>query len=763
MAKRISINMVSRRVCAVATLQVLLSTPAYAQVDVDLPSQALGTTLVQLAGKMGVNILAPAALIGGKQAPAISGHFTLNDALERLLSGSGLKAVRRGDNTYVIEQGLPSQSAPSAAPTRADTVLPTIQVRAGASADNFGFVSDFTSAATRTDTPIALIPQAIDVVNQAQIESRNAQSVSDALAYLSGMTISNYGNVNVTPYVRGFIAPVMVDGNASSLGLMPRIGALGIPIDGIEKIEVLRGADTILAGSMDAGGVVNITTKQPTAMPVRQLTTQAGSFGDLKQAIDLGGALDGDKRLTYRFVMSAERTGASSYGYNGAKSFYVAPSIGWKSPGTQIVLGFRHLVQDLPQTPTTLFGFDGAPVKVALPSSQPGAMLIQSDDVEISVKHRLSDVFSIESNATYTHFRERADSVGYLPTNFDTPPQTALFYTPVGDRRVINVTTDNRMKAEFSTGEIKQTALVGLQYSVNWGDSSTAVDSISVIAPFPSPVLPPYSGALVYDSLGRSQFTNVYLQDQLSWRRLHITASIARANAWTPGEEAQHAWLPNLGILYELTDRLSVYASTMRSFYPQRGYLIEIGGEPPPYSGHSIETGIKMNLLDDRLTLTADVFRAQTATVIQRIPGTDLVNEQGGQVSRGVEVSAVGRLLPGLNVNANYAYNDVQKGVGLPHHSGTAWLSYDLQDERWAGWGAGIGVIARTATPVWGTTYRLPGQARTDLGIWYHAKGWSTALAVKNAFNRVLYDSAAGSAAYLQPGRLFYLTARYDI
>jgi iron complex outermembrane recepter protein len=105
MAKRIASDEVWRWMCAVAVLQVLFSTPADAQLDVDLPSQSLGTALVQLAGKMGVNILAPDALIGGKQAPAISGHFTLNDALEHLLSGSGLKAVSRGDNTYVLNKG----------------------------------------------------------------------------------------------------------------------------------------------------------------------------------------------------------------------------------------------------------------------------------------------------------------------------------------------------------------------------------------------------------------------------------------------------------------------------------------------------------------------------------------------------------------------------------------------------------------------------------------------------------------------------------
>ncbi|WP_261528788.1 TonB-dependent siderophore receptor [Burkholderia multivorans] len=756
---------ISTLTCVAAALWALSSSPLHAQSAIDLPAQPLSSALVRLAGSMGVNILAPDQLVAGRQAPAVSGQLTLRDALDRLLAGSGLKAVARDEKTYVIEAS--SAASQAAQPTAADSMLPAIDVNATAIADEPGFVSEFSSAATRTDTPIALMPQSIQVLNRKLLESQGAQSVSGALAYLGGVTTSNFGGVQSQATIRGFNAPITVNGLPTALGLSSQVaGALSIPIDGIEKVEVLRGAESILAGSMDPGGIVNVVTKQPTEKVVRELTTQVGSFGNWKQAIDLGGPLGGDKRLTYRFVLSAERTGESAYGYDGAKSLYVAPSLSWKSAGTSIVIGYRHHVQDVPLNATTLFGPDGAPAKAAMPTAQPGSTLVQSDDVDIDFRHRFNEIFSIESRTAYSRYIEKFSNTGYWPATFASSPGTAYFNALAGDHRAFNVLTDNHLNARFSTGPVKHVVVAGFQYSVNWESSHLPADGEGLlIAPFPSPALPPYRGALVYSAANKNYFSNTYLQDQLSWGRLHVTASVAYAKSQTPGATSQHAWLPNLGVLYELTDTLSVYASSMRSFYPRHGYTLITGGTPPPYSGHSVEAGVKLNLLDDRLALTADVFRSDSATVVQQIPGTGLVDLQGGQVTRGVEASAIGRLLPGLNLHASYAYNAVQSGPGLPRHAGSMWLTYDLQGDRLKGWGGGIGVLARTETFVAADgNNRLPGQAQTDLGIWYRAKHWSATLSVKNVFDRALYQSGAtDSQAFLQPGRLIYLTARRDI
>ncbi|KVV48402.1 hypothetical protein WT27_03975 [Burkholderia territorii] len=748
-----------------AALWALSSLPLHAQPAVDLPAQPLSSALVRLAASMGVNILAPDKLVAGRQAPAVSGQMPLRDALDRLLAGTGLKAVPRGEKTFVIEA---SASGPQPAlPESTDSVLPAIEVNASAVSDELGFVSESSSAATRTDTPIALIPQSIQVLNRKLLESQGAQSVSNALAYLGGVTTSNFGGVQSQATIRGFNAPVTVNGLPTALGLSSQVaGALSIPIDGIEKVEVLRGADSILAGAMDPGGIVNVVTKQPTDKPVREVTMQVGSFGDWKQAIDLGGVLGGDKRLTYRFVLSAERTGESAYGYEGSKSLYVAPSLSWKSAGTSIVIGYRHEVQDVPLDATTLFGPDGSPAKASQPAAQPGRTLVQSDDIDVDFRHRFNEIFSIESRALYSRYIEKFSNTGYWPVLLASTRDTAYFNALAGDHRVSNLLTDNNLRARFSTGPVKHAAIAGFQYSVNWESSNLPAGGDGVlVAPFPSPVLPPYNGSFVYNDPGKNYFSNTYLQDQLSWGRLHVTASLAYGKSQAPGTASQHAWLPNIGVLYELTDSLSVYASSMRSFYPRRGYTLTTGGTPPPYSGHSVEAGVKLNLLDDRLALTAGVFRTDSATVVQPIPGTGLVDLQGGQVTRGVEASAIGRLLPGLNLNANYAYNAVQSGPGLARHAGSLWLTYDLQGERFKGWGGGVGVLARTETFVKEDGgNRLPGQAQTDLGLWYRARNWSATLSVKNVFDRALYQSGATeSQAFLQPGRLIYLTARRDI
>lgn len=139
-------------------------------------------------------------------------------------------------------------------------------------------------------------------------------------------------------------------------------------------------------------------------------------------------------------------------------------------------------------------------------------------------------------------------------------------------------------------------------------------------------------------------------------------------------------------------------------------------------------------------------------------------------VVRGAELSLTGRLFPGLNVFANYTFSNQQQitdGVSeVPRHSGTIWMTYDLQGERMHGWGVGAGVEARSGYQVSNSrlgVFKAPGQAQTDASVYYHAKQWTATLGVKNLFNRTLYQNQMTSAIVgLQPGRLIYLTGRYN-
>lgn len=735
---------------------------AFAQTAVvNLPAQSLSSALVSLSRQGNVNILAADALVANRKAPAVSGTLTIHDALDRLLQGTGLKAEQKQDGTWIIVAPvLPKPGAP----TGATAVLPTITVTDSASSGETGFVSDSTNTATRTDTPIGETPQSIQVINQDLIKSTSVQSVSDALAYAGGVTVQNTGNGTPQISIRGFQAMTMSNG-VNDTGF---VNSTLIPMAGVERVEVLKGADSILSGAMSPGGIVNVVAKRPTATSVHELTVQAGSYGDWLGAVDLGGALKQDGRLTYRFVLSAERAGESFGGYDGGKTLYVAPSMGWKSGGTEIVLGYQHQVQDEPPVPLTLLDPSGPISSNGSRPTPPGNTLTQSDTLYVNVKQRFGQYFLFESKTQYQASSTKTDHL-YLPIGGT--PVAASFLGFSGIQRSYGFDTDNHIQAKFTIGPVKQTLLAGFEYQECWTDNSSPPDWRGT-APFPAVVLPAVSGDYAYSDGHKRYFDNVYLQDQLSWGRLHVLASIAHGTAWDSSTASQSAWTPNLGVLYQLTDSVAVYANALRSFNPQSGSLLLGGGMASPSTGRSIEVGFKFNFLDDRLNVTANVFRSAISNQVIPVPGTQFNILGGGQVTRGAEFNATGRLLPGLNLTASYTYSNEllvqQNGSEVPRHSGSLWMTYDLQGERWQGWGGGIGVQARSGYQVTasstGVTYKVPGQMRTDLSIYYHAKRWSTTLAVKNLFNRLLYQNRTfgPQVVGLEAGRLIYLTSRYN-
>ncbi|TDV23608.1 iron complex outermembrane receptor protein [Paraburkholderia caballeronis] len=743
------------RACSLVVILITSSVPAFAQSAIELPAQPLANALSQLARNAGVNILAPDSLVAGRDASALSGRMTVRDALERLLRGTGLQVEQRDDKTYVIV--APQSSAPKKPAPKADAVLPTITVSGSAFAEESGFVASSTTTATRTDTPIALTAQSIQVVTQDQLRSQQTQSVTDALNMVSGVTAKNSGSGSPSVQVRGFNAPTMVNGSRDT----GSSNSLNTPMAGIDRIEVLKGADSILSGQMNPGGVVNVTLKEPTAEPVRELTVQTGSYGQMLGAIDLGGPLTQDRSLTYRFVLSGERTSSSFGDYGGSKNLYVAPSIGWKSGGTEVVVGYRHQVQDQPAVPVTMLDMNGPTSLTGRPTPLANTLL-QSDALSVRFTQKLGTLFQFESKSQYQSSSQKVDHF-FAPIG--SMGDSLLYAVSAGEQRSFGFDTDNHVQAKFSIGPVKQTLLAGFDYSEYWTDSNQF--SSIAFAPFPTPVLPIDVDGRQYTDYLKQYATNAYLQDQLTWGRLHVLASIARGTAWGTNVASVSAWSPNFGVLYELTDNVSIYANALRSFTPQIGQQLLGGGTPPPTMGRSVEAGFKFNFLDDRLNMTVAAFRSAVSNQLISIPGSTFYTLGGGQVTRGIEASVTGRVMPGLNVAVNYTYSAEQQtsdGTSLtPRHSGSLWATYDLQGEQWHGWGAGVGLQARSRYQIGGFGYPIPGQMQTDMTLYYKAKQWSATLGVKNLFDRVLYQSQAfGAYVGLQTERVFYLTGRYN-
>lgn len=118
--------------------------------------------------------------------------------------------------------------------------------------------------ATRTMKELKEVPSSVSVVTAKEIEERNVTSVQEALQYMPGVYMSQnaQGGISLRGYT-GSDVLVLVDGVQMNETYNGSVNFNMIPVENIERIEVLRGAASSIYGGHAVGGVINIITKEP--------------------------------------------------------------------------------------------------------------------------------------------------------------------------------------------------------------------------------------------------------------------------------------------------------------------------------------------------------------------------------------------------------------------------------------------------------------------------------------------------------------------
>ena len=118
--------------------------------------------------------------------------------------------------------------------------------------------------ATRTMKEIQEVPSGISVITAKDMEKKNIRTVRDAIGQMPGLYIDRKGDSSEIN-LRGFDTTnilVLVDGVQMNSTYNSSVNLNDIPVDNIERVEVLRGAASSIYGGHAVGGVVNITTKE---------------------------------------------------------------------------------------------------------------------------------------------------------------------------------------------------------------------------------------------------------------------------------------------------------------------------------------------------------------------------------------------------------------------------------------------------------------------------------------------------------------------
>lgn len=165
--------------------------------------------------------------------------------------------------------------------------------------------------ATRIESPVEDVPQDVTVITKQEIQSGSYRNITEIIRNVTGLNMFEYGSTgsSATLTIRGSTAEqvlVMVDGkriNKPGDGLVD-FNSLSLPLEYIERIEILRGASSALYGAEAMGGVINIITQIPDE-PCTNLAASYGRFATRDSRFSTSGKFG---RLGYFLSLSEENS-----------------------------------------------------------------------------------------------------------------------------------------------------------------------------------------------------------------------------------------------------------------------------------------------------------------------------------------------------------------------------------------------------------------------------------------------------------------------
>jgi iron complex outermembrane receptor protein len=187
---------------------------------------------------------------------------------------------------------------------------------AAAQEDDVLDIGEITVTANKKPTNVKNVSESVEIITQDQIAAMPVTNIDDLIALFAGaVTDRTGGNSDAKGGVKlrgqdtdsGRVL-VLVDGMILNNGDSGGANFNSIDIDNVERIEVVRGASSVMHGTNGMGGIVNIITKKPQAGDWKGKTSAtAGGMNTYKEKIYLEGGLT--QNLAMSFSASNMRSG----------------------------------------------------------------------------------------------------------------------------------------------------------------------------------------------------------------------------------------------------------------------------------------------------------------------------------------------------------------------------------------------------------------------------------------------------------------------
>ena len=337
-----------------------------------------------------------------------------------------------------------------------------------------GVVAKRTRTASKTSTPIEEIPQSVSVIGREEIDDQGAQKIDEALRYTAGVFTQPFGPDSDTNwiYIRGFDATqtgVYMDGLQ-----LYGYGFGGFYVDqfGLERIEVLKGAASILYGGSNPGGLVNYVSKRPTFDRQRYVETGVNDAGNVYLGFDVGDVAT-NNNVSYH--INGRIAGGDTYSdYQDGWRGFISPSITWKpDESTSLTILANYSSIDEKHGGGSFLPYDGTVVDRIVDGVNFGRIRPdfngtdpdrdryerQQGSIGYEFEHTFDNDWTVRSNVRYT--AADINEVSIYPYGWATA-DTLTLIDFAHDTQANTLLADNSVEGKIETGSVEHNLLVGV-------------------------------------------------------------------------------------------------------------------------------------------------------------------------------------------------------------------------------------------------------------------------------------------------------------
>lgn len=635
--------------------------------DISVPAQPLAAALNDLSRQTGTQVLASADIVSGVNAPAVSGRLTLQQALDRLLAGSGLSAAREGRTVLI-------RAAATADPGR---TLPQVLVTAELESDSSAALQKEATAADgyrpKTISSVGALgsmslqdtPFSISVVPRELIQNIQAQSPDDIYKL-------NPSTRTITPQVTTWSPAVNIRGfdgyNTAEDGLRRSFNH-GAVLEDKERVEVLNGLSGFLFGSANPGGMINFVYKRPTIERLNSITL--GNYGGKQYYAhaDFGGRFDEAGRVGYRLNL-VKQDGQTAIDDQSIKRDLVSAAIDWQITD-RLLLELNAIRNDYTTKASSAYWmFDGVPHGRAPNAKQLWAQpWIRDERINTNLMsrltYRLND--SVTLRAAYMDNTAERRSQDHTLNRVTIPGEYEQLRSRAGRTKELMNAGSLLADINFETGSLSHKLTIGYyMYGATVRDTQDRLDT-GWAGPYPmnrptyvpEPEFPALETKPMYYG-GRDSNKNYLIGDHIKfneqWSALvGVNRSTIKSKLRQPdGTPVQADYnrsrtSPSVSLIFKPVPWLTTYASYIEGLEmggTAPDTAVNYGTIQPPMVSKQKEIGIKATVGD--MLLTAAIFDIEKA---YEYTDTDNVYTQNGRRNHtGVEFGASGKLNERLTI-----------------------------------------------------------------------------------------------------------------